>query len=498
MRTIFQASLAAINLYSEYFLGLLVSIIIARNLSTEEYGIYSSAIWLAGLVTIAINAGLSITVTKFVAEFKKNNQQQLSNLLAFIRKVLVKRIIFVVAVFLLLIFFDVSAVTVPVWLILALLVCAVFKATYIYQISIFKGLQRFDVLAKTSMIANPINLLSVALFAYFSPSIEGFLVAYCIACLAFALSILSFKKQMPQGCTDALLIDEDKQRVIGQIYAASVIIFFGALIFRQSQILVLEGSGLFSEAGYFNIAYILATSAVTLIPGIYQEVLLPKITQAVGNNGLRSNVLQAQRYLTILCLLVLVPVLMYADVVIDILYGERYQEAVFALQVLIILRVVVVINDGANLTLISHDRQRIMAKVNFFLFLIAAVLSYLITPQYGVEGALVVYGILIFLLVIFYNRIAKGDGYCLMPTKVFFSIIGAAALASMPSMLLNQYISGLLSAAIGSALFVLIYANLLFVVKGYDHSVTFLLEKFAPKMPKLVENYMSWAINRLK
>ncbi len=497
MRTIFQASLAAINLYSEYFLGLLVSIIIARNLSTEEYGIYSSAIWLAGLVTIAINAGLSITVTKFVAEFKKNNQQQLSSLLSFIRKVLIKRIIFVVAVFLLLILFDVSAVTVPVWLICTLLVCAVFKATYIYQISIFKGLQRFDVLAKTSMIANPINLLSVAIFAYFSPSIEGFLVAYCIACLAFALSILSFKKQMPQGNTGVLLIGEDKQRIIGQIYAASVIIFFGALVFRQSQILVLEGSGLFSEAGYFNIAYILATSAVTLIPGIYQEVLLPKITQAVGNNGLKSNVLQAQRYLTILCLLVLVPVLMYADVVIDIFYGERYQDAVFALQVLVVLRVIVVINDGANLTLISHDRQRIMAKVNFFLFLIAAVLSYLVTPQYGVEGALVVYGILIFLLVIFYNRIAKGDGYCLMPMKVFFSIIGAAALASLPSLLLNHYLSGILSAILGSMLFVLIYVNLLFVVKGFDRSVTFLLGQLAPKMPKPIGVYMSWAINRL-
>ena len=99
MRTIFQASLAAVNLYSEYFLGLLVSIIIARNLSTEEYGIYSSAIWLAGLVTIAINAGLSITVTKFVAEFKKKNYQQLSSLLAFINRVLVKRIAFVIAVF---------------------------------------------------------------------------------------------------------------------------------------------------------------------------------------------------------------------------------------------------------------------------------------------------------------------------------------------------------------------------------------------------------------
>ncbi len=53
MRTVIQTSLAALNLYSEYFLGLLVTIIIARNLSTEDYGIYSSGIWVADTVTIA-------------------------------------------------------------------------------------------------------------------------------------------------------------------------------------------------------------------------------------------------------------------------------------------------------------------------------------------------------------------------------------------------------------------------------------------------------------
>jgi O-antigen/teichoic acid export membrane protein len=53
MRTVIQTSLAALNLYSEYFLGLFVSIIIARTLSTEDYGIYSSGISVAGIVTIA-------------------------------------------------------------------------------------------------------------------------------------------------------------------------------------------------------------------------------------------------------------------------------------------------------------------------------------------------------------------------------------------------------------------------------------------------------------
>jgi len=497
MRTVIQTSLAALNLYSEYFLGLLVSIIIARTLSTQDYGIYSSGIWVAGIITIAINAGLSITVTKFVAEFKKKNPQQLGSLLGFIQGILIKRIIFVVLVFALLIFIDIKIISVPIWVIALILFCAIFKAVYIYKTSVFKGLQRFDVLAKTSMIANPINLISVACCAYFFPSIENFLLAYCLACIAFSLSILTFNKQIPGSVNGQHLIDEDKRRILTQIYSASVIIFFGAIVFRQSQILVLENYAFFSEAGYFNIAFILATSAVTLVPGIYQEVLLPKITQALGQNKLNDSVLQAQRYLLILCLLVLFPVLLYADIIIDILYGERYKDAVFALQIIIILRVLVVINDGANLTLISNDRQFSMAKINFILFILALILSFTITPEYGVNGALIVYAILISLLLLLYNRLAKIDGYTFMPWRVFFGILFSALVAAIPALIVNYYLTGILSALIGSTIFVVLYLNILFIAKGYDASVTYLLKQMHSKSPHFLKSYLAWGIRRL-
>lgn len=497
MRTIIQASLAAVNLYSEYFLGLLVSIIIARNLSTEDYGIYSSAIWVAGLITISINAGLSITVTKFVAEFKLKNQKQLLSFLVFIHRILIKRILFVIVCFSLLILFEMKIMNVPFWLIITILSCAIFKAIYVYKTSVFKGLQRFDILAKTSVIANPINLVSVACCAYFFPTVEGFLLAYCFACLAFYLSILTFNKQIPAGGRDFSSIEEHRRRISSQVYSASAIIFFGAIVFRQSQVLVLENTGFLSEAGYFNIAFILATSAVTLIPGIYQEILLPKITQAVGKGNLKEGILQAQRYLLILCLLVLLPVLLYADIVIDILYGERYKDAVFALQVIIVLRVLVVINDGANLTLISHDRQVSMAKINFFIFILALVLSFTITPEYGVNGALAVYTVLVFLLLLLYNHLAKRDDYCFMSWKAFFSIFFSALLAILPVLLLNHYLDGLTALIVGSFVFCVLYLNLLFITRGYDSSVAYVLKKIYPKAPCFLQRYLTWGIRQL-
>tara|TARA_R110002124_G_scaffold284330_1_gene461392 strand:- start:38394 stop:39887 length:1494 start_codon:yes stop_codon:yes gene_type:complete len=491
MRTVIQTSFAAINLYSEYFLGLLVSIIIARSLSTEDYGIYSSSIWVAGLITIAINSGLSITVTKFVAEFRQRCLDSLSGLIYLINRQLVKRILCVVSIFILLIAFNIEIMRVPTWLVLTLVTCAIFKAIYIYNISIFKGLQRFDVLAKTSMIANPLNLFSVAICAYFFPSVESFLLAYCLACIAFGLSVFIFKSDLPNACS-SVNISEHTKRINTQILSATVIVFIGALVFRQGQILILENNNLLAEAGFFNIAFILATSAVTLIPGIYQEVLLPKIAKATKNHDFNRSLDQAQRYLLILCLMVLFPVIMYADVIIDILYGPRYQSAVFALQMMVIFKVMIVVNNGANLTLISKDRQVTMAKTHLLIFLLSLLLSFTITPQYGVNGALVVYGLLVLVLVLSYHFLAKKQGYSFISINLLVPILGASLISILPLFVINSYLSGITSALVGSFIYLILYLHLLLIFKGFDSSVGYLFKQLSGNGPKVCRDYFLW------
>lgn len=495
MRTVIQASFAAINLYSEYFLGLLVSIIIARSLSTEDYGIYSSAIWIAGLVTIAINSGLSITVTKFVAEFRQQCLNSLSGLLYFMKIQLFKRILLVISIFILLIIFDIEIMRVPTWLVLTLVICAISKAIYIYKISIFKGLQRFDVLAKTSMIANPLNLLAVAICAYFFPNVESFLLAYCISCIAFGASILIFKNDLPNSSCN-VVINNHTKRINTQILSATAIVFIGALVFRQSQILILENNNLLAEAGFFNIAFILATSAVTLIPGIYQEVLLPKIAKASKNQDFNHSVNQAQRYLLILCLMVLFPVIIYADVIIDLLYGQRYQSAVFALQMMVIFKVVIVVNNGANLTLISKDQQVTMAKTHLLIFIFALLLSFTITPQYGVNGALVVYGLLVAILVLSYHFLAKKQDYSFIPAKLFTQIFCASLISALPLFVINNYLSGVISAFVGGFIYLVLYIHLLLIFKGFDSSAGYIFKQLSAKAPAVCRPYLLWCSNQ--
>jgi O-antigen/teichoic acid export membrane protein len=43
---------------SEMLVGFVTSIVLARSLGTEQYGIYAYLLWFLGLLTIVINLGL--------------------------------------------------------------------------------------------------------------------------------------------------------------------------------------------------------------------------------------------------------------------------------------------------------------------------------------------------------------------------------------------------------------------------------------------------------
>jgi O-antigen/teichoic acid export membrane protein len=497
MRTSLQAAMSAINLYSEYFLGLIISLTIARNLSTDDYGLYSSIIWLAGLITLAINSGLAINVTKFVAEFTKREPESLPAILAYFWRIQHIRVFVVLVIAFGLLFTNSGSVNIDLWVLVVLFICAVIKADYMFRMAVFKGIKKYDILAKTSVIANPFNIAGVLLCAYFGASLQNFVLVYCSACLVYGVSARRFTKELPNSKWSDDIIDNHKKRILFQMLSATGIVFLGALIFKQSQVIVLEQSSFLSQAGFFNIGFLLSTAAITLIPGIYQEILLPKITDAVQDGDIKTQVEQAERYLITLSLLVAIPVALYADVIIEILYGARYEGAVFCLQVMIVLKAIMTLNQGANLTLISNDKQVGMVKINAVMFAIAVVLSVVCVPNFGLNGALIVYGTLVFILLMSYSYLAKSCNYKMIPPQDLIRIIIPALISSVPILIVNSFLTGIASAIIGSILFAIVYFNLLFVFKGYDKSVSVILKQIKPKAPLSVQLYIDWGLRKL-
>src|SRR3546814_5302673 len=74
---------SSVGIYTEYFLGMLTSIIIARHLGPADFGTYSLVIWLVATGVVITNAGVSSSVIKFVAELRGAGRDgQIRSLLA--------------------------------------------------------------------------------------------------------------------------------------------------------------------------------------------------------------------------------------------------------------------------------------------------------------------------------------------------------------------------------------------------------------------------------
>ena len=159
---------------------------------------------------------------------------------------------------------------------------------------------------------------------------------------------------------------------------------------------------------------------------------------------------------------------------------------------MVIFKVMIVVNNGANLTLISKDRQVTMAKTHLSIFLLSLLLSFTITPEYGVNGALVVYGLLVLVLVLSYHFLAKKQGYSFISINLLVPILGASLISILPLFVINSYLSGITSALVGSFIYLILYLHLLLIFKGFDSSVGYLFKQLSGNGPKVCKDYFLW------
>ena len=73
-RTLRNTLFSSVGLYTEYALGMLTSIVIARHLAPDGYGTYSLVIWLVGMGVATTNSGTASAAIKFIAELRASGQ----------------------------------------------------------------------------------------------------------------------------------------------------------------------------------------------------------------------------------------------------------------------------------------------------------------------------------------------------------------------------------------------------------------------------------------
>lgn len=166
-RTLSNTLFSSVGTYTEYVLGMLTSIVIARHLGPDGFGTYSLVIWLVAMGVAITNSGTASAAIKFVAELRGTERtEMIPYLLDYLRRA--QRI------FLLVVLLAGAAVFVfggdriaPGMnhkLLLGFLVVAVaLRSSYMFNIGVAKGFENFRATATVALVSTPINLLLVLL-----------------------------------------------------------------------------------------------------------------------------------------------------------------------------------------------------------------------------------------------------------------------------------------------------------------------------------------------
>ncbi len=506
-RTLRNTLFSSVALYTEFALGMLTSIVIARHLGPEGFGAYSAVIWLVGMGVAATNSGTASAAIKFVAELRGGDREALVRpLVAYLRRA---QRLFLAVVLL--------AGALALWLaghhvapsfhhgmLFAFLVMAVsLRAGYMFNIGVAKGLENFRINAMVAVVSTPVNLALVALVMWFDMPVEWLLGVFLVSSVIFyTMSLSQLRPLLPPGDDRPQLPADLVPRVRRQMLYSTLIVTVGFMAASEIEVLFLTAYGDPHAAGQFKVGYQLASGAATLVPGVFGALLLPMMANALsqGREVAGRRFAASTGYLALLALPLVMFGVVLAEPLIALLYGSEYREAAAVFAVCLAGAAIATSAQGGSSLLISADRQRaVLIMVICFGLLKLGLDAWLIHID-GLRGAMIA-----FLSVSVFNAIAytwmaiRVSGVSPDWSRIFRTLL-ASVLAVLPLWPLVPHLPAWAALAVGAAIGGLLYLPLTLSLGCWSRNDIAHMQQLHQRLlrghPRLGARLLAWAHGR--
>lgn len=479
---------SSVSIYTEYLLGLVCSVVLARSLGTTEYGIYTLYIWIAASSIFLINGGLNITQIKYLSELReaKGNTQAVSALNYFRKIQSWKTVVILFSAVALhkyiLEILDLTENKHYFWLIL---VAVLFRGRYMFYVSCAKGFEAFHKLSKLSLIVTPINLILVLLAAFYKPTVEYFIYIYFITGILFYIAsriLLNNEFLSPENTE---VDSKQKKRINNYLRITTITAILSYFVSNGFELFMLGWLTEHDQVAMFRVGLMLATSIMLLIPGVFSSVLLPSISSSLASSNKLANrrFYDSTRFLVILAIPVAVIMTYLSRDLILIVYGHEYINASFILSVCIIAEAIRNIANSAQSYLLSAEKQIIILYILIVSILLKLIFGYYLISNYALQGAAITYFITTF--VANYSRIHLACQYTKtnFPYLTLIKIIFCSLICIIPLYLVGLFTeSRLLTVLIQGPLFGICFLLTTFIVRVWTHEDYTLFDNLIKKI----------------
>lgn len=465
--TLRNTMFSTVGLYTEFALGMLVSIVIARHLGPHTFGAYSGVIWLMAMGVAIANAGTASAAIKFIAELRGSGREaQVAPLLAYLRRMQRRFLLAVLAAAALALVFAGHEVapSLDAWMVLAFLLATIpLRAAYMFNVGTAKGFENFRANAMVALSAAPANLLLVLLVALLDLSVYWQLGAFFASSVLFwALSrrrIAPLTRDLP---VDAVLQPDLAPRVRHHVMYSALTVGVAFVVNSEAEVFFLNLYNDEQGAGLFKVAYQLATGAAALVPGVFGALLLPIMAGALshGAETTRRKFVASTTYLVLLAAPLAAFGAVFADTLVHVLYGREYWEAGPLLAYCLLATAFTAASMGASSLLIGADRQRSVLVVTLVSGVLKVGLDAALIHAYGVHGAVAAFTtVSVFQACALLVLGMRSSGAVLEWGRLGRATL-AAVLAGLVVLPLREWLTPLADLAIGAPAFAVLYLAL--------------------------------------
>ena len=395
-QTLRNTLFSTVGIYTEFFLGMLTSILIARHLGPHEFGSYSLVIWLVAIGVAVTNSGTAGAAIRFIAELRGGgNAHLIQPLLDYLRRAQRLFLLVVAVIMAAVVLLGGDRLTPridPLPLVLLLAVSIALRATYMFTIGVAKGFESFRTTAAIALVATPLNLAMVAIAWWFDAPMEAFLAIFVLSGMVFYWSSTRrVAKLVPPSTADAQLPADLLARVRRHMFISAFMVTVTFVTASDVEVLFLNLLDTAKAAGHFKVAHLLASGASILVPGVFSALLLPMMAGALaqGEAVAGRRFVASTNYLALLAAPVIAFGVVFAGPVIVTLYGAAYAESATAFAALLFAYAITAISSAGSSLLISADRQHTVLMLVAVAGTLKIVLDIVLIQRFGFIGAVI-------------------------------------------------------------------------------------------------------------
>ena len=368
-------------------------IVMARNLSPEEYGLFTAVFVFINFFLFFRDLGIGNALSKYIPEFLvKNKFSYVKSAIVFVflfqlfSSFILVVILFIMAPYLAENYFK-NPLAEPI---LKLLFFYIFGSV-IYRMfrHVSNGFQNIKLFSIFAFLKN-ITLLSIILFLfYLKKGIYAPVIAYALVC--YIVVIITFPliwKTFPIS----------KYKMKGFRVVTKKLFLFGLPLFATSiagkfitnmDTLILTNYRSLAEVGVYNVVLPSAMIFLSFSFAI-SAVIFPMFSELWAKKDIKriAEALRLiQRYSFVIILPPAIIVISFSKFFIETFFGSNYVSGSLSLQILMVGMLFYVVAGVNNNIISAIGKPKTVAKIIFLVFIFNTVFNIILIPKFGIEGA---------------------------------------------------------------------------------------------------------------